>query len=522
VHDGLIFDVRLCKKNGPNNLDNIDLVHVQVKNGKGIGQLSLADTVPSGNYFFVVSKYDQPEIEYAQRIPIINSADLSAVNIWLYQEIFQDVNNFGRAQKFDAYQATVTSDSDPVMIFDNLRKNYPPNIAVTLNGKVKKPAAQLSLSVFSAENFARLPSFQDTWEKNSYNSLPGEETGSINQHTNSEGLQLSGNIQKANGNILSEVQVYLYIESTIPQIHTTFTDLDGNFAFIDLFFLDNTPISLEPAMLPQDEYIVKLTESEESFTINDEQVWQNYDISQLQPYLLHSFKRQIIQSQYPLPVSDHSIETGSVGSNIYGEPYRIIALDEYIAFNTLENVFREIVPGVSIIQNKSGPEFRIAESRVDCCPGPPLVCVNYEPFINYQSIWSINPNRVDKIIVVKPVEAVRKIGQPGLNGVINIILKSGNDPNMLMETGFKYSFIADGFSTNGGKPVHQTSVLMDYPDFRDFLYWNPDIKTDDQGNINFHFNTSFFESIYYIQIEGIDGYGQAISELFEFEVSSEK
>ena len=56
------------------------------------------------------------------------------------------------------------------------------------------------------------------------------------------------------------------------------------------------------------------------------------------------------------------------------------------------------------------------------------------------------------------------------------------------------------------------------PDFRSTLYWNPDLKTDENGESRFSFYTSDEKGKYCMQIEGISSDGKPVSGKYYFTV----
>ncbi|MGH2645766.1 MAG: hypothetical protein ACRDE2_17575, partial [Chitinophagaceae bacterium] len=56
------------------------------------------------------------------------------------------------------------------------------------------------------------------------------------------------------------------------------------------------------------------------------------------------------------------------------------------------------------------------------------------------------------------------------------------------------------------------------PDFRNVLYWSPDIKTNQQGNASCSFYSSDLTGQYIVIVNGISGDGHAGHDSFTFEV----
>ena len=69
-------------------------------------------------------------------------------------------------------------------------------------------------------------------------------------------------------------------------------------------------------------------------------------------------------------------------------------------------------------------------------------------------------------------------------------------------------------------PAYDTrdQVASRLPDFRNVLYWSPDIKTDSVGRAVFDFYTSDVKGKYVVVVQGMSKTGRTGSQLFSFDV----
>jgi hypothetical protein len=69
-------------------------------------------------------------------------------------------------------------------------------------------------------------------------------------------------------------------------------------------------------------------------------------------------------------------------------------------------------------------------------------------------------------------------------------------------------------------PVYETAeqAASRVPDFRNVLYWTPEVKTDKNGSARLSFFTSDIKGKYVATLQGIDENGNAGSYTFSFEV----
>ena len=64
----------------------------------------------------------------------------------------------------------------------------------------------------------------------------------------------------------------------------------------------------------------------------------------------------------------------------------------------------------------------------------------------------------------------------------------------------------------------EVDIQQSLPDYRNALYWNPTLYTDENGEISISFHCSDIHSPFVIRIEGTDGKGLLGDEEYEFKV----
>jgi hypothetical protein len=147
----------------------------------------------------------------------------------------------------------------------------------------------------------------------------------------------------------------------------------------------------------------------------------------------------------------------------------------------------------------------------------PLFLVNGTPIMgDAQAIndvlMSISPREVARIEVTMGVGGAA-FGAQGGNGVIAIFLKKFADYAREDQGRLRRKYVLTGYAT------HRPVPMPDYgkaggnpaPDNRDVLYWNPLLKTDEQGQATIEFYNSDQARRYQIVLEGITTDGQPVS-----------
>lgn len=128
------------------------------------------------------------------------------------------------------------------------------------------------------------------------------------------------------------------------------------------------------------------------------------------------------------------------------------------------------------------------------------------------NLRSINPFNIERVEVV--TRMVSMLGDQGRNGVIAVYLKDGADPTspLLGASGNFKEFIIEGFQPTSNFFEVDYSVQNDpsIPDYRQTLYWNPYLVTDESGKVKLSFYTNDQSGPIVIEVRGLTGDGEAV------------
>ena len=187
----------------------------------------------------------------------------------------------------------------------------------------------------------------------------------------------------------------------------------------------------------------------------------------------------------------------------YGKPDNILIMDNYIKLPVMQEVFFELVPGVSLKSHKSDWEITVIDP-VDLTPYtiPPLLMIDGVVVRDASTIAGIDPDLVERI------ETLRErymIGDLIFYGIVNIITRAGNFscvplPDYAVRIPWRISDAVQSFTS----PDYSAGTSGKHiPDFRNTLYWNPSLKPGNDGKYHVEFWSSDFSSDYDIVIEGV-------------------
>ena len=215
------------------------------------------------------------------------------------------------------------------------------------------------------------------------------------------------------------------------------------------------------------------------------------------------FAAEKLRPFYPLNIDS---------SAFYLKPDKRYLLDNFVRFNTMEEVLREYVAEVPVLRQKDGYFVgAIVRPFVDAVPQTvePLIILDGVPvFDKGNKIIQYDPKKVKTLDVL-----TRKyfLGPLSFNSILNFTTYKGNLEGFQLD---RHATIMDyegiQLKREFYSPVYETeSQFSDRkPDFRDLLYWSPDVKIDASGKKTISFYTSDQEGSYVIVLQGISSDGR--------------
>ncbi|WP_114939784.1 hypothetical protein [Mucilaginibacter endophyticus] len=210
-------------------------------------------------------------------------------------------------------------------------------------------------------------------------------------------------------------------------------------------------------------------------------------------------------------------EPGVDSSGFYATPYKTYLLDNYTRFTTMEEVLREYVREVWV--NRSQKRYHIKVlNGTGFLDGDPLVMLDDVPVFNIDKVMAIDPLKVRKL---EDVPFRYYWGPSVYEGILSFTTYKGDlggveiDPRAVVLDYEGLQLQREFYS-----PVYDTEQTTKnrMPDFRNQLYWAPDINTPAQGKQQLSFYTSDQTGKYIGVVQGITAQGDAASQYFSFDV----
>jgi hypothetical protein len=323
------------------------------------------------------------------------------------------------------------------------------------------------------------------------------------------GLTLNGVVYSTqNGKPSSGIKLYIAQPGKKAQIYATRSVYNGRFQ-IQLFNqYGQNDIIVMPAENPDNYYIVLDGDFINRYSnMNPELFWSDEPTVKYIERLMVNMQiadafginrtQQNDMKKYDLP-------------SIYGEPDESILLADYIKLPAVEELFTELVKSV-IIKRKRNNNFELQiidpSTRLPIS-GKPLLLLDGVPVLDINPvIIYMDPIDIEKIDVVRYPYIQ---GNESYQGIINIITKQADFHHFDLPsygTRQPYHFFQTPLTFYSPDHSSDSDSLRSIPDFRNLLYWNPEVITNDNGTVTVSFYTSDDISDYRIIIQGLNEYG---------------
>jgi hypothetical protein len=202
--------------------------------------------------------------------------------------------------------------------------------------------------------------------------------------------------------------------------------------------------------------------------------------------------------QHPAEESKTSV------ADFYGKPENTIIMSDYIELGSIKEVVKEIIPNVSTLKQNGKYEFKLINKfRGQPFENRPLVLVDGVPIYDFDKVLSINSKEIERA----DINNTRYFYSDNVfDGIVSFISKKGNLSVLEFDNSiFRQDYEACQIHNDFFSPDYSIKSIRDnrIPDFRNTLYWNPDLHTGKDGKAVIEFFTSDESVEYTIVAEGI-------------------
>ena len=205
--------------------------------------------------------------------------------------------------------------------------------------------------------------------------------------------------------------------------------------------------------------------------------------------------------------------------DFYGKPENTIKMADYIELTSLREVVKEIIPNVYTLKQNGKYDFKLINKfRGQPFENAPLVLVDGVPVYDFEKVLSINSKEIERTDVINTRYF---ISDNVFDGIVSFITKKGNLSVMEFDNSiFRQVYEGCQVQSNFYSPDYSGSEMKNnrLPDYRNTLYWKPDLLTGKNGKAEIDFFTSDELSDYTIVVEGIASDGKKGYSSFSFKV----
>lgn len=395
-----------------------------------------------------------------------------------------------------------------------------------LQGHIESPAYYLQPETADVRRATDNLMLTHGWRRFRWNDILNTKTTAASQRPNQSfmpehtGLLIQGTVtDPASGKPVPNVQTYLSAPGKPLRLYVSRSDANGQIRFEMQDFYG--PKSVMVQTNPQDSLLRIAIANPFSGSVSTTRLPDlNIAESHADQLLNRSVAMQVqaaywgdqaIRYQYP------SVDS----SAFYGKPGESYLLDAYTRFPRMEEVLREYVLGV--MPRKKQGHFRLHVPNLPyrtIFEEPSLVLLDGVPVFDMDKIIDFSPLKIKQIDVITNNYL---IGQSLFPGVISFMSYKGDlagfpiSPSVL-----RLDYDGLQWQREFYSPRYETDKQLSsrLPDGRTLLYWNPDLKTDDQGKGRVQFYTSDQAGTYVVDVNGLTADGQAGSQRVLFEVKN--
>jgi hypothetical protein len=322
-----------------------------------------------------------------------------------------------------------------------------------------------------------------------------------------EGLLVSGNIRdRISGEPLRKENVTLSFVGKTARCFFTKTDDNGNFNFVTKE-KGAQEIVIQPLNYQRECYVDLANPFQTGFRDYD------HGIFCLDTGSLRGINNVLVSMQIGRiyePLSHHPTSAVPVpqGRNFYGKSDNSIQMSDYIALTSVREIIAELIPGVSTFRSNGKINFKVTRPyQTRPYENSPLVLVDGVPVYDLEKVIGMNAGDIEKVDVMVDRYFISGIA---IDGILHFITKKGNLSDMEPDKSVfrmeydllqqKQNFYCPDYSADSSRYNH-------LPDFRNTLYWNPELRTDRNGRASVEFFSSDEAMEYVITIEGITADG---------------
>ncbi len=468
----------------------VSRVKVSLDNGRGCGSFHLSDALPTG--YYTLRAYTR-----AMRNLGSNSFAYHSMLILHPEQSIALTNDIERRLPTNLHSNEIDIP---------LNADYPQRSLVECRFMLADPSDQFNTEHFAVSVRLKTPK------------LPGiafdsfTEPATLSYSPETEGMLLNGMIRSKNDNspVAGETLMLSFIGPT-AYIYSTQSDEAGRFSFLLPNLYGQQQLVLQTMDRDANDFDIII--DEEFHPIAEQvsgKVVLDRDLFRAASHILENAQ---IAKAYKVfqPVESYLLDSTYQDIPVYGGADATYRLDDYTRF-PLPEFFYEIVPEVRVPGPFGNKRLRMVNDwKIEGLDQSPLLLVDGVPVLDEHIFLKINNRLIHSVdIVTDPFWM-----NPGVfDGVIHMKSFEGDARSFdLLEGTLRRSFLALLPERKFNPVDYGDGQTNSRPDFRNTLYWNPDVQFNEDGTALISFYTSDVLGTYEVVIMSSKGTSRASFEV---------
>jgi hypothetical protein len=487
-------------------------LRANIENGVCKGQIKLPDSIKTGYYFLSAytncMRNDPIKSCFNKKIFITNQNDKNLDSFIDFS--ITDKRNFQNQifapKSINSAICKITTD----------KKEYHPGEKIELKIKIDSLENKTGITNLSV-SIAELSPFDDTTCTGNINGYVDETSALLNLLKNDNKSKMSNFIaekkncifsgkvlNKKNNSPINNVTVLLSTPDSVSNLQYYTTASKGAFYFLLDKYYDNRAIflQLKDSNSVNKNYYFKIDDKIiHPMPISNSLL--NMNILE-RMYLENSQKIALINKIYETKNQNTNIHPSDIVRPIYpfyGVPDDVLIPADYEVMNNFSEMTRNYLWSVKFKKGEEGFRINMVDYEIkELQELDALLLINSIPIFNPKVIEPLNTSSIKKI-ETKNRHII--FGKLNLFGVVSLILNEKLASSIF--SGLQIQTFENNVMIYDNMPNYMPQAIKSnkLPDFRQILYWNPEIILDDINEMDIEFNASEYKAKYSIVVQGI-------------------
>lgn len=425
-----------------------------------------------------------------------------------------DSSTYGSRKKVQLTIGTHEQDANlslAVFLTDSLQRTTQNNIynylwlRSDIKGQIESPDYYFTNSNTEVETAADNLMLTQGWRRFNWEDMSQHKAPAFRFLPEYEGQIINGQIvNKATNAPIQNALVYLTVPGKAFQLSSATSNEQGNIQFVINNYYGTNGLILQTN-----------NENDSSYTINIANPFSDsFSHTVLAPFTLsEKWNSQLAQRSIGSQAQNAYLAEEKQRFFLpdfadtlpfYGKPDKQYLLDDYTRFPTMEEVMREYVTEVRVRKQQEQYHYDVFNTPYkDFFKTDPLVLLDGIPVWNMNKIINFNPLQVRRLDVVTHKYY---LGNQAYNGIASYTTYKGDLSGFDLNPGaIELEYDGLQLSRQFYSPRYETPTQQEsrVPDFRNVLYWSPDIITSKGEKQTVEFYTSDLPGNYAVMVQGI-------------------